>query len=478
MTKNSRQSFRFQLTRQYATSFLLLLLILGAVTYLSLYQCLLQNLDRGILLIAQSEADFATHNAALHLHRTRDVLPGGQGDYLPRYVEIVSPSGVLITANHALKTSLLPPPQHQSDREPSFHYAKLNKASYRMIYLPIEKDRQQYVLQVATPMQSIEETLSYVMTVYSIACILVLLFALWLAWRLAQRAVAPLEVMASISDHINVQQLDKRIPTDPDMPIELYELTQKLNHMLARLEFSTQALQQFTADASHELKTPLTILKGEIQVALRKPRDAKEYKSLVESNLEEVNRLILLVEALLQLSRFEQTQYSESLVSDMTEYHTLIKQCLPRWQELAHEKQIQVIIESTIPTLWINIAPPYVSQLLHNLFENALKASDPGSQIKIEISETPQTAILSIRDWGSGIADIYHQRIFERFFQVDASRSENNNHFGIGLSLCKAIVETHGGTLEVKSQLGKGSTFSIRFQKANPPPQSSKLLFA
>ena len=476
MTKNSRQSFRLLLTRQYATSFLLLLLILGGVTYFSLYQCLLQNLDHGILLIAQSEADFATRNASLHLHRTRDVLPGVQSNYLSRYVEILDTSGHLVVSNHSSKISLLPPIQKGNDSEPIFRFAKMNKASYRIISLPIEKDGQSYILQVATPMQSIEGTLRYVMTVYSISCVLVLLFALWLAWRLARRAVAPLDIIAAISDRINVQELDKRIPIDPDMPIELYELTQKLNHMLARLELSTQALQQFTADASHELKTPLTILKGEIQVALRKPRDAKEYKSLVESNLEEVDRLILLVEALLQLSRFDQTRSTAPLISGVTEYNAVINQCLPRLKILAQEKRIQIIFESPGTELWVDIAPPYIIQLLHNLFENALKASTPGSQIKIVLAETSQTVILSITDWGSGIADIYHQRIFERFFQVDASRSENTNHFGIGLSLCKAIVETHGGTLELKSKVGEGSTFSIAFQKASPQVQSLSLL--
>ena len=109
MTKNSRQSFRLLLTRQYAISFLLLLLILGGVTYFSLYQCLLQNLDHGILLIAQSEADFATRNAALHLHRTRNVLPGVQSQYLSRYVEILTISGNLVVSNHFSKISLEKP---------------------------------------------------------------------------------------------------------------------------------------------------------------------------------------------------------------------------------------------------------------------------------------------------------------------------------------------------------------------------------
>jgi two-component system, OmpR family, sensor kinase len=466
MTKNSRQSFRLLLTRQYAISFLLLLLILGGVTYFSLYQCLLQNLDHGILLIAQSEADFATRNAALHLHRTRNVLPGVQSQYLSRYVEILTISGNLVVSNHFSKISLLPPIQKGNDNEPAFRFAKLNNGRYRIISFPIEKDGQSYILQVATPMQSIENTLGYVMTVYSFSCVFVLLFALWLAWRLARRAVAPLDIITAISDRISVQELDQRIPIAPDMPIELYDLTQKLNHMFERLDLSTQTLRQFTADASHELKTPLTILKGEIQVALRKPRDAKAYQSLVESNLEEVERLILLVDALLQLSRFDQSRSAASLIYGVTEYNTVIRQCLPRWKTLAQEKRVQIIFDSPDTELWVNVAPAYIIQLLHNLFENALRASRPCSEIKVALLDMSQNVILSITDWGLGIDELYHQRIFERFFQVDASRSENTNHFGIGLSLCKAIVESHGGTLALKSKVGKGSTFSITFQKA------------
>lgn len=469
----SRTPFRLQLTRQYAGSFLLLLLALGAMTYISLSQTLMQNLDRGLLLIAQSEADFATHNEHLHLHRTRDVLPGENSYSLPRYVQITDLKGQVVATNHGQPASPLRlDPQllrANGQGETVFTRGSVHAAPYRLLYLPLSKNGQRYSLQVATPLQPVRDTLRQVMLGFAFSSLVVLALASWLGWRLAQRAVAPLEQIAAITDRIDLQQLSERLPESEAAPLELHEHTAKLNRMLARLEISTQALQQFTSDASHELRTPLTVLKGEIQVALRKPRENAEYRELLESNLEEVNRLILLAEALLTLSRFDQQSSTGQLLTGVTELQQLSEQVIERWREPAREQGVKLVREAGAQPLWTPVHPTYLEQVLYNLIDNALRVSDAGTTLTLALARDGEDLIMAVRDQGPGIAPEYHDRIFERFFQVNAARSGNRSHFGIGLSLCKAMIEAHGGRIDVQSRPGQGSTFSVRLPRLNQP---------
>lgn len=479
MKSNSRTPFRLQLTRQYAGSFLLLLLILGAITYLSLYQCLLQSLDRGLLLIAQSEADFATHNDELHLHRTRDVLPGTTTYSLPRFVQITDLSGQVVATNHGQPASpfALNPQQlyANSADETVFVQTTIKDEPYRLLYLPIRKAGQGYSLQVATPLAPLNETLTQVMGIYAISSLVILAIASWLGWRLAQRAVAPLEQIAAISDRIDVQQLSERIPESTAAPRELHELTDKLNGMLARLEQSTQALQQFTSDASHELRTPLTVLKGEMQVVLRKRRNVEEYEALIASNLEEVNRLIRLAEALLSLSHFDQQKSAGQLLSGVTELGALAETLLERWRERAHERDVALELEMPSQPLWTEMHSTYLDQILTNLLDNALRVSPPGSWLRLALSAHDDEVALAVSDQGPGIAPEHQTRVFERFFQVDAARTGNRCHFGIGLSLCKAMTEAHGGHIELQSQPGQGSCFKVILPKWLKASQSVEL---
>lgn len=480
MTANSRTPFRLQLTRQYAGSFLLLLLILGAITYVSLHACLLQSLDRGLLLIAQSEADFATHNDELHLHRTRDVLPGTTTYSLPRFVQITDLSGRVVATNHGQSTSplALNPQQLRANGadETVLVQTTIKGEPYRLLYLPIRKAGQGYSLQVATPLAPLNETLTQVMSIYALSSLLILAIASWLGWRLAQRAVAPLEQIAAISDRIDVQQLSERIPESTAAPRELHELTSKLNGMLARLEQSTQALQQFTSDASHELRTPLTVLKGEMQVALRKRRSTDEYEELIASNLEEVNRLIQLAEALLSLSHFDQQRSTGQLLAGVTELGALGESALERWRERAQEQDVALELELPAQPLWTAMHSTYLDQILTNLLDNALRLSPPGSRLSLALAASEDEVALAVTDQGPGIAPEHQARVFERFFQVNAARTGNRRHFGIGLSLCKAMVEAHGGRIELESQPGQGSCFKVVLPKLVHAAQPARSL--
>lgn len=466
MSTFSRKSFRLLLTRHYVASFFCLILLLGVVTCLSLYQNLLQSLDRSLLLIAQSEADFATQNADLHLHRTHDVLPGSSAYSLPRYVQITTLKGQLRASNHGFRES---PFALTLDRLPSHASFQvltqndLHRQPYRILYLAIEHKKQKYSLQVATPLAPIDETLLQVMGLFGIASVAILILASFWGWRIAGRAVAPLAQIAAITAQIDLKQLSQRIPDTPQAPQELYELTTQLNAMLARLEQAASELRAFTANASHELRTPLTILKGEIQVALRKPRENQAYKALLLSNLEEVNRLIQLAEVLLNFNRIEQASEMGTLLEGHTALEPLLEKTRLRWLEKAHEKGIGLIHIAKGQQHSVAVHTRYLEQILDNLLENALRFSPVGSQIELDIIEYPHLLGFSVTDQGPGISAADQGRIFERFFQVEQARTENRQHFGMGLALSKTLAEAHGGQILLESEMGQGCCFKVLF---------------
>ncbi len=465
MFTSSRSSFRLMLTRRYAASFCFLLLILGCVTYFSLYQSQLQSLDRSLLLIAQSEADFATQNAELHLHRTHDVLPGQGGYSLPRYVQITDLQGRILASNHGFPHSPFSLSAAEltanADKKTLFAQHEVKKSPYRLLFLPIERRGQRYSLQIATPLTPLYETLNQVMGVFVLASLAILALAVWLGWRLAERAVAPLAQISQITSQIDLQQLHQRLPEHPDAPNELHQLTAQLNQMLDRLDLSAQALQQFTADASHELRTPLTVLKGEIQVALRKPRENQEYRDLLSSNLEEVNRLIQLAEVLLLLSHSEQQVHEGRLMPGQTELGHFLSQMVQRWQEAAQARQIVIDLDLSKGPVWLTVHPAYLEQIFANLCDNALRFSPLGAHLGVTLLQEAGNAGFALQDQGPGIAPADQNRIFERFYQVNQARTSNRQNFGIGLSLCKSLVEAHGGRIHLRSEVGQGSCFEV-----------------
>lgn len=236
MTTASRHSFRRQLTVRYTLSFALLLLILCAATGFSFYRSQIQTLDRNILLIAQSEADFATQNAHLHLHRTHDVLPDQAAYSLPRYVQITNLAGDLKVANHVLNPSpLVLIPALLASQTAQFVQIQINAQAYRVVYLPIRHQNQALSLQVASPLKPVYDSLWQLLSSLILVSIGSLGVAVYLGDRLSAQALQAVVQITELSRQINLQQLNQRIPEDSNSPRELYQLSQQLNAMLERL---------------------------------------------------------------------------------------------------------------------------------------------------------------------------------------------------------------------------------------------------
>ncbi len=216
--------------------------------------------------------------------------------------------------------------------------------------------------------------------------------------------------------------------------------------------------KQFISDASHEMRTPLSIMSGEIEVTLTKNRNIHEYKQTLTSNKEELNRLTSLVENLLFLAREDQSKKNVQMKRiDITD---VVSNVLASFKSKITEKKLKIGLKPPGESITILGTDTTMYQLFANLIENAVKYTPNNGAVKIFISKKDERVVIQIKDTGIGINEKNQAKIFNRFYRVDASRSETKG-YGLGLAICKAIVQYYKGKLTVHSVLGKGSTFTV-----------------
>jgi len=276
-------------------------------------------------------------------------------------------------------------------------------------------------------------------------------------WLLARRSLKPVHLITKAAQRISASHLSERLQ-ESGTGDELDQLAQTLNESLERLDESFNQMRQFSADASHELQTPLTVLKGEIEVALRSPRDVEEYRKTLRSALEEIDRLARLVEGLLFLAR------SDSGVLRIDQKRVdlvdLIRAVRDELDDISKEQEVEIKCDFT-ESVFVQGDPILLRQLLHNLIHNGLKYTPKGGYVLVTASRKGELAILNVSDSGEGVAKEDQERIFQRFYRSTAARSERGGGAGLGLSIAQSIVTAHRGEISVISDAGTGSTFAV-----------------
>jgi heavy metal sensor kinase len=296
--------------------------------------------------------------------------------------------------------------------------------------------------------------------------LIVLLFGLPLAavvaglggYTLARRALAPMDRMAERAHTITADRLKERLPVDNPND-ELGRLATVFNQTLTRLESSFDQMRRFTSDASHELRTPLTAMRSVGEIGLRGKRDPAAYREIIGSMLEEVDRLSLLVDRLLTLSRADMGE--SMLARDRVNLAELAEEVTAQLDVLAEEKQQSLNVEIVGTSSCIGDRM-VLRQALLNLVDNAIKYSPAGGRITVRVSTSAEgTAVLDVSDTGPGIPAEQQQRVFDRFYRVDSSRSREHGGTGLGLSIARWAVEVNGGQLTLENSNGPGATFRI-----------------
>jgi heavy metal sensor kinase len=289
-------------------------------------------------------------------------------------------------------------------------------------------------------------------------------------YLLARRALGPVSRMAARARGISAERLGERLAVENPAD-ELGQLAATFNATFARIERSFEQLRRFTADASHELRTPLTALRSVGEVGLQERPDDKLFADVVGSMLEEVDALTRLVDTLLALSRADAGQVH--LAHEPLDLAALARDAAQHLEDLADDRGQQVSVEAPATPIQALGDRPVLRQAVINILDNAIKYSPSGTAIGVTVGADASSAWIAVSDEGPGISPEDRERVFERFYRVDKARSREQGGTGLGLSLAKWGVESHGGRIELTSELGRGSTFRVVLPLASAPVGSS-----
>jgi signal transduction histidine kinase len=479
-----RLSIRARLTFWFTGILAATLILLGSASYFLLMRGLWQDVDATLEGVAKTVAQAADRPRP-------DLVPPDMDEILrrffgpsftDRFYQFLDPHGRLdprlprfggeplhISPN-ALKNA--------AEGYATFETVPSNgRFPVRVLTFPVAQHGQIVnVLQVGMSLEGLYMARQHFLWTLAALVPLALVLAGGGGWLLARRALRPVDQMTTTARRIEAEHLGKRLD-GAEVDDELGRLARTLNEMLARLEAAFAQVRRFSADASHELKTPLTVLKGEIEVALRNPRDPAEYQRVLGSVLEEVESMAHLVDDLLLLSRADAgaLRWEKQAV----ELDRLVEEVAKEGEVLGRGKHVQVKIQGLEP-LVVRGDGQRLKQLLRNLVDNGVKytpaggqvalslqavkgkAPEPNSKFEIRNSKSPDWAEIEVRDTGIGIAPEALPRIFERFYRVDPARSRETGGAGLGLCIAKTIAEAHGGSIGVESTPGSGSTFTVQ----------------
>lgn len=347
-----------------------------------------------------------------------------------------------------------------SKGETVFETVTIAKGKIRLVTLPIfEKGRMVGIVQVGSPLEEIEEALGQLLLILLVAVPSVLILAVVGGLFLANKALRPVDEITNTARKIGSSgDLSQRIRLKRKVDDEIGRLAATFNEMIAKVEASFQQIKQFTADASHELKTPLTILRGEIEVGLKRLRTPEEYQKILASNLEEVKHMSRMVEDLLTLARADMGALE--LKKEVVDLGGLVRGV---WEEVrlwAEDKGVELSFQEDGEARVMGDRGR-LRQLALNLIDNAIKYTPSGGKVELRVAKDGDEVTFSVTDTGEGIPPEDLQRIFERFYRVDKARSRQRGGTGLGLSICKWIAEAHGGRISAESELGKGSKFHV-----------------
>ncbi|MBI4269218.1 MAG: HAMP domain-containing protein [Candidatus Rokubacteria bacterium] len=456
---------RLRLTLWYTAILLGILVVISGLSYSLLRWSLVQDLDISLRAVGQVIRDTGwsgpggTSAEAL----LRDLLGP---EFHDKFFQLVDPEGRPGAHSAQLRDRLpLSPRAHRRAAAGDETYETVHLAAgarVRLLTMPVDRGgRLVRLIQVGMPLDRAERALGrYLETLLVLIPLGVGLAAAGGA-VVARRALKPVDEMSRTARRITGEELGRRIRVRGTGD-ELDHLAGTLNAMLARLEEAFTQVRRFAADAAHELRTPLTALKGGIEVALRTERPREEYRRVLVSSLEEVERLVRLAEDLLLLSRFSAGALP---ARERVELQPLLHDLREVGERLALARGVRVDLVVDAP-LAVHGDPATLRRAVLNLVENAIKYTPPGGRVELGLAPADRSAAIVVRDTGVGMDPAEAARVFEPFVRLDEARARDTGGAGLGLAIVRSIVLAHGGTLAVESAPGAGSTFTIRLPLA------------
>jgi heavy metal sensor kinase len=335
----------------------------------------------------------------------------------------------------------------------------LNDVPLRVLSTEIQVGDQSYFAEAAAPLDDFYSALHRFATLLVVSIPILLLGAAAGGYWISRRALSPVDQITQTARSISVQNLSSRL-TVPQTGDELQRLSETLNNMLERLEAAFKKIIQFTADASHELRTPVAVMRTRTELSLRKPRSAEEYREALTQVHCELEKTSELVERLMLLARADYGVEALQLATE--DLREIVREVCSQGKTLSEAKDIHFREQISLQPVWVKADAHALRRLFLILIDNAIKYTPQGGQVYVVVGQESGFAIGEVRDTGIGIAPEHLPNVFERFYRADKARSRESGGVGLGLSIGRWIAEAHAGTIEVQSSLGGGSMFKIR----------------
>lgn len=453
------RSLRLRLTAWYLAFFSLLFLVLC----LALYGMLARSLERRLDETLASQAGTAAALLAEELEEMHGDAPNAAEDVLsemkPRGNVVALLEDVRWLAGGAAgERAALAAAAHVARTESAFALPQWGPNGARAAARRFLFQGRTFTVLAVEPLDSVAADLRVVRRTLAIALPLLLLVAGAGGYGLTRRGLAPLGWMAEQARRISSQNLDARLEIGRAAE-ELTLLAASFNELLSRLDQSFDTMRRFVQDASHELRTPLAVIRGEADVALSRERTAAEYRESLATIQLESQRLSRLVDDLLNLARADagrvQLRVEELYLND------LLAECCRSVQPLAAARQIEVQCRCAEDVPFRG-DEGLLRRMVANLLDNAVRYTPPGGTVSATLEAQGADVRIRIADTGVGIGPEASRHIFERFYRADPARSRQQDGFGLGLAIVKWIAESHHGAVELASEPGAGSTFTVR----------------
>ena len=341
----------------------------------------------------------------------------------------------------------------------TFFTTNLNWLQYRIALQRVDAGGQSFEIHAAVPTEPFDQALDHFRVIEKEALPLVALLASLLGYWLSGRSLAPVNRIMATAERIGVQNLSRRLEV-PRARDELRRLSETLNAMLERIETSFKRITQFTADASHDLRTPVTIMRSTAEITLRRPRSGEEYREALTTVLETSVETSELLENLLTLARADAGAVGMEM--HPLELGAHVRKAQQRALALSADKALDVAAVTPAEPVWVKADAIAIDRLLLILMDNAVKYTPAGGRCEIALEQEGGEAKIRVRDTGIGIAENDLESIFERFYRADRARSRNIRGAGLGLAIARWITEMHGGTIAAESEVGTGTTLEVR----------------
>ena len=448
-------------------------LILGAASLGANWvfsRMVLGQFDQALLELFKTEASAVLADPRPPL-RVHEMPPGTAPPSFPRldkFIQIVDLEGRVMARSANLGSVRLPAApgllaRLRSGEQVLETLRDFGDEPVRMLSAPIKVGDATYAIQVAGSLDDASAALRSARLLFLISSAAILVAVGAAGALLAWAILRPIDRIVSRARMMGASALAERLP-HPGGQDEMARLVETLNGMLGRIEQVFEAQRRFTADASHELRSPLSRLRAELEVTLRRPRNRAEYEETLQSCLNEVDRLSSLTEELLTLARLDAGE-AQKIPAQSAPLAPILEGVVTRMVSDALRRNVKIMLDAPAD-LSIKVAPGTAALVIANVLDNAVKFSPPGGEVRVRASIEDGAAIVSISDSGPGVTEEEIPRLFERFYRGSAARRTEVPGTGLGLAICRILAESQGGGVSVTSGAGGGAVVRVRLPLA------------